>query len=500
MRSKKAILNIFSNIITQIITIIFGFVVPKIIISKYGSETNGLVSSITQFLGYITLLESGFGPVVKAALYKPLAGKNNHEITNILSASERFFRRISYIFIVYILVLTALYPVIVNNQFDFIFTASLILIISISTFAEYYFGMAYRLFLQADQRSYVVSIIQTISYIISIVAVVILAQFNVSIHIIKLATGIIFILRPILQNLYVKKKYNIKLSDADKKYSLKQKWDGLAQHIASVIHNNTDVTVLTFFSTLAEVSVYAVYALVLKGVKALVEAATNGLTASFGDMIAKNEKKNLNKRFNNYEVIYFTIATIVYACTILLIVPFVQVYTNGITDADYIRWTFGILITLSEFMWAVRLPYSSITLAAGHFKETRRGAWVEAGVNIVLSIILVWQFGLIGVAIGTLVAMIIRTAEFVYHTNKYILERSIWKSVNKIVIIAIETLTITFIAHFIPMPEMASYLNWIIYALEIFGIAMLVTLPVNYLLYKDDFKDLSKVLKKIFKR
>ena len=39
----------------------------------YGSDVNGLVSSITQFLGYIALVEGGVGGVIRAALYKPLA-------------------------------------------------------------------------------------------------------------------------------------------------------------------------------------------------------------------------------------------------------------------------------------------------------------------------------------------------------------------------------------------------------------------------------------------
>ena len=70
MRSKKAIYNIVTNLVLQIVTIIYGFIVPKIIISNFGSNTNGLISSITQFLSYIALLESGFGPVVKSILYK----------------------------------------------------------------------------------------------------------------------------------------------------------------------------------------------------------------------------------------------------------------------------------------------------------------------------------------------------------------------------------------------------------------------------------------------
>ena len=76
MRSKKAILNIISSLLLQVTTLICGFIVPKIIIEKFGSNVNGLVSSITQFLAYITLLEAGIGPVIKSALYGPIAKKD----------------------------------------------------------------------------------------------------------------------------------------------------------------------------------------------------------------------------------------------------------------------------------------------------------------------------------------------------------------------------------------------------------------------------------------
>ena len=83
MRSKKAIYNIISNLMLQFVVVIYGFIVPQIIISNFGSSVNGLISSITQFLAYITLLESGFGPVVKATLYQPIAKKDNKTIKNI---------------------------------------------------------------------------------------------------------------------------------------------------------------------------------------------------------------------------------------------------------------------------------------------------------------------------------------------------------------------------------------------------------------------------------
>ena len=449
MRSKNAFKNILASLLLQVVTIACGFITPVLIIQSYGSEANGLLTSITQFLGYITLLESGFGPVVKSVLYKHIAERNKETIQLVLKAAEKFFRRIALIFIIYIAILGVVYPQIVSNQFDTWFTVSLIIIIAFSTLAEYYFGMTYTLFLQAKQKTYITAILQTITTIFVTTSAVALIKMGCSLQIVKLVSAFFFVLKPLIQNYYVKKKYNISLKDVDSNYSIKQKWDGLAQHIAAVIHGNTDIVVLTLFSTLAEVSVYSVYLLVVSGIKKIVQSFNSGIDASFGDMIAKNEQEVLNKKFATYELFYHTISTVVFICAMILITPFVSIYTKGVSDADYVRPVFGILIVISEFIWAVRLPYSSTTLAAGHFKQTRIGAWVEAITNIVISVILVFNFGIIGVAIGTIIAMFIRTIEFMYHNSKYILKRKVSESFAWLPIIMVEAAVVFLICEII---------------------------------------------------
>ena len=215
----------------------------------------------------------------------------------------------------------------------------------------------------------------------------------------------------------------------------------------------------------------------------MILAFSSGIDASWGDMIAKDEYDNLNRKFNLYEILYFSICTIIFSCAMVLIVPFVSVYTKGITDVDYIRYLFGYLIVISEYIWAIRLPYSSITLAAGHFKETRKGAWIEAFVNIIISIILVKKFGIIGVTIGTIVAMLIRTIEFVYHTNKYILKRNILDNVKKIFIVIIETVVIFALFRITPQLQNTSYVNWGINAIVTTIEASLVTIIINGVVY-----------------
>ena len=498
MRKKKVIINIISSVALQAITIICGFIIPKLIISNYGSNVNGLIHSITQFLAYIILLESGFGPVILSVLYKPIANKDKGTIERILKTSEKFFRKIAYIFVAYILILCVVFPTMVSNEFDVLFTLPLLIIIAISTFAEYYFGMTYKLYLYAEQKNYVISAIQIGAVILNTIATIVLIHFGASIQVVKLVSCLIFVLRPIIQNIYVKKKYNINLKQAKGDYKIEQKWEGLAQHIAFIVHKNTDIVILTICGSLADVSVYSVYLIVINAVKSVTRSFIGGIDATIGDMLAKGEKEKLNKSFNFFEGYYTTIATILFTSTMFLIVPFIGLYTKGITDANYIRPEFAIIMVLAEFVWAIRQPYNDLVKVAGHFRQTRTGAWIEAISNIIISLILVWKFGIIGVAIGTLFAMAIRTIEFMYHTSKYILDRSIWYTFKRIFVIVFEICVIALIINVIPKVEILSYKTWIIKAIAVTSISALVVIITNCIVFKDNVKNVleKNILKK----
>lgn len=497
MRSKKAILNIISSIILQVITIVCGFIVPKLIIIRFGSSVNGLATSITQFLSYIVLLESGFGPVVKAILYKPIAKKDKATIEEILKSSENFFRKIALAFVIYILALCFILPQILSNEFNKIFTLSLVIIISISTFAEYYFGMTYKLYLEAEQKSYIIFAIQIGTIILNTIAVIVLIRFEASIQFIKLVTALIYILRPIFQNIYVRKKYNINLNNAKGDYKIEQKWDGLAQHVAYVINNNADIAILTLFSNTLEISVYYIYSLITNSIRNTLLSFTGGVCDSFGDMIAKGENENLNTSFKMLEEVYFTIATIAFNAAFFLILPFINLYMSGVNDVNYIRTNFAIAMILSRFVWTIRHPYEELTKTAGHFKQTKKGAWFEAICNIILSVALVCKYGLIGVVIGTLIPMVIRTIEFMYHTAKYILKRSIWYTFKRLIVIAIEFIIILLIINNIPQIEITGYVQWIIQAVIVTIISAIVIISINCMVYKENIKNIIEKVKRI---
>ena len=65
---------------------------------------------------------------------------------------------------------------------------------------------------------------------------------------------------------------------------------------------------------------------------------------------------------------------------------------------------FALIICLASAFYCYRLSYNSLILAVGHYKQTQ-GIFITAAIiNMLTSILLVMKFGLVGVALGTLLS------------------------------------------------------------------------------------------------
>lgn len=502
-RNKKLILNTSTSLLHQLISVICGFILPRVLLTTYGSTVNGLVSSVSQFLGFISLCEMGVGAVVQSALYKPLAEGDAVGISKIAVSSERFFRKIAYILLVYTLVLMFVLPLKTIDDFSYGYTMLLVVVMSISFFAQYYFGMTYRLILTADQLGFLQFIVNSVTLILNTIASVVLANAGASIQVLKLTTSMIFLLQPISLSLIAKRKYKIDRKIELTEEPIKQKWNGLAQHVAAVVLGNTGTVVLTLFSSLNNVSIYAVYNLVVTGVKELIRSLTNGVQAMFGNMLARNEENVLNKAFESFEWLMHTGVTVIFSATALLIVPFVSVYTKGVTDVNYIIPIFAYLLVFATAAYCLRLPYNIMVLSAGHYKQTQSSAIIEAVINIVLSVALVIRFELMGVAIGTLVSMLYRTVYLAWYLRKNIINRKFKHFVKHFVVDVIIVVTIilvyNFANNFFVMGE-TTYFAWVILAVKVGVVCVLITGFINLIFYQKFIIEIVKFFVKKLKR
>ena len=498
-RVRRAKLNIIISLLSQFVTLVCGLIVPRLLIGKFGSEAYGATSSITQFLAYITLLEAGIGGVARAALYKPLANNDVYQISAVVAEIKRFFRVIGYVFCVYVIVLACAFKKISHVQyFDWGSTVLLVLVISISTFAQYFIGISYSVLLQAAQRTYITKAISTIAIAINTVLIVILVNLNCDFILVKFISSIVFALKPLAMWLYVKKEFTLVQVEEKNPKLLEQKWNGLGQHLAYFFHSNTDVAVLTILSNLTTVAVYSVYNMVVAEIQSVTSSFSTGMEAVFGDMLAKNENNLLKRTFNYYETLISVISVFLFSVTAVMIVPFVKLYTVSITDVNYIQPIFAILLIMASFLYCLRMPYHSLVIAAGHFRQTQIAAYGEAIINITLSIILVIKYGLIGVAIGTVVAVSFRFLFYVVYLSKYVFCRDIKQFLKRIIINLLSFSIIYFIGNaIVNMFEINNYYWWIICSVLVCIVAIGMDLLGTGLFYRDDFKP---VIKRIIKR
>lgn len=503
-RVRKAVINSGTAIAAQIVTLICGFILPRLILSYFGSTYNGIISSITQFTDCIILLRAGVGGVTRAALYKPLAEHDTYKISGIVNATQRFMQKVALIFAGGLLVFACIYPLAVRNEFDWWFSFSLVLILGISTFMQSYFGIAYQMLVNADQRSYVYSAITMCTIVLNTVIASILIVNGAEIRMVKLASALVFSINPIVLNIYVSRGYHLNKRIPADNLALKQRWDAFAQQVALFITNNTDIIILTLFTNLKEVSVYTVYYMIAGNLKVLVQTLMTGIDAAFGNMLAKKEFDNLKKSFSRFEFMIFSVSTFVFAAALLLIEPFVMVYTRGVTDVNYSRTAFGVLLCLSQFLYCVRIPYQMLADAAGHFKQTRNGAVIEAAINVILSVVLVIRYGLIGVTIGTFCAMLFRTIQYSLYSSKVILKQKILCFVKRMAVSIGEgvLIVIAFAAakYTLFLNLQISYFGWMIQALFTSVVAFLVIFIGSYIFYKGDFKYYFSFFKKGLKK
>lgn len=485
-RKHKLILNTSSALANQLVTVICGIILPRLYIIKFGSEINGLLASIAQFISIISFLELGVGAVVQTSLYKPLAKKDGLEISAIIVSSNRFFRRIGCILLLYSLGLFFIYPLFINPTFPFLFTGSLILISALGSFVQYYFGITYQLLLNADQLAYIGLFTNIFTTLLNAIIVYLLIRLDQSIQVVKIMASIVFLVKPIVFQCVVRKKYAINLKLVVTNEPIKQKWNGIAQHIASVVLNGTDIVLLTIFCSNSLVSVYSIYYLVVRGIKDIVLSLSTGMLSLFGNLLSNNEMNKLNSVFDKYEWSIHSIVTLLFTVTGILIVPFIRVYTLGISDTNYIYPAFGIVLTMANAMYCLRLPYNSMVLAAGHFKETQNSAMLEAILNIIISITLVTKYGLLGVAVGTFIAMAYRTTYLAWYLSRNISKRSMTHFIKHITIDILSIICMVFSTKYFHLIEV-SYLGWFLLAIKITLTCVFVSLIVNFIFIRQFF-------------
>lgn len=480
-RSKAVKLNVISGFLHELVIIIFGLVVPRIVLTYFGSAYNGLLNSVVQFMSFSVVLRSGLGVVTTAALYKPLAQGDMESVSGIMVATDKFMQKIGWLLAGIIVVFSLVYPLLILDEFNYLFTFPLVLIIGAASWVENMFSIKYKILLQADQKTYIQTIVILVAYVLSNIFAIVLMVVGCGIHIVRLGMLLGLMTTPFMLKLYVNRHYTIDWKQTPNNVAIKSRWDAFAQQIATIANNNISTILMTFLFPLKELSVYTVYHMVVKNINQLISNSVIGIRSTFGNMYAKGEIERLKKRFQDVEWMIYAIGAVLYSVTGILLTPFILLYTSGVTDADYNRYWFGLLMTASCYIYITRLPYQMIAEAVGYFKETRNGAILEIVLNVVVSLICAPIMGLIGILVGTLAGAIVRTGNLIWVCNRKILKLSLLLAgKNYAVYFGIGGALVIFMSKVVRI-QCANFGEWVLAAIPVTLIVAVVILGISLL-------------------
>lgn len=423
---RKGTYNIIYGILNLLITALLGLIIPRLFLVNFGSEVNGLTSSIIQIFAYVGILEAGVGATTRQALYQPIA-RNDKKATNaILSATNKYYRKTGYLYLAVVILLTFLYPLVVKSTIDSTIVRAVILMVGLGEVINFFFQNKYNVLLQAEGKNYVITNLNTFIYVLTSISRIILLQLGYNVVIVQSAFLVFNLVQSLFIIMYIKRFYSwIDLTVKPDYDAISQKNSVLIHQISGLIFNNTDILVLTVFTNLRVVSVYTLYNIIFTMANRLTNQISEGITFALGQSYGSNIKK-FKKLFDVYELYYITFVFSVGSILKLVTIPFMNIYTAGITDIDYTNDTIANLFIIQMLLLSARSPSRQAIDVAGHFKNTKWRSIFESIINLTFSLILVNYIGIYGVLIGTIVALLYRTNDMILYSNKKITLVSSW--------------------------------------------------------------------------
>jgi O-antigen/teichoic acid export membrane protein len=496
-RTQRFFYNSLSTAFYQVCIMIAGLVMPRIMLKYYGSEINGLVSSINQFIVYFNLVEAGLSSAAIYALYKPLADNDHKAINGVVAAAKKFYTQSGYIFVSLTIGLAIFYPLFIDiDILSPISVVLLVLILGTNGALEFFTLSKYRVLLTADQRTYVISLASLVHIITSTIIVIIFGTMRIDIVLLRLIALSSIFLRSLILMVYTKINYkyvDYKVSPNTK--ALNKRWDALYLQIMGAIHTGAPIIILTIVTRdLKLVSVYSIFNMVIVGLNGLLSIFKSGLPASFGDVITRGETKTLQRSYSEFELLYYALITVIYSVAFVTIMPFIRIYTSGVTDVDYNLPLVGFLFVLSGLLYNLKTPQGMLVISAGMFRETRAQVTIQGLITVVLGFIMTPFIGIYGVLIASILSDIYRSIDLLIFIPRKLTKLPVKLTVKRILMILVSTVIILLPFYQIRLNP-SNYIEWGLYACIIGLYSCAVVFIVSFLFDRDTFKGITRRLK-----
>lgn len=389
MRTKITLYNTIVSLISQFIFLVLSIIFPRLIILTFGSEVNGLTASINQILNIINLLQAGIVGASIYDMYKPISENDKEMVGKIYYSAKMYFNKLSLIFFMFGIIVIPIFLINSNNDISFIETFLSVIILTLNGALIFRYISSYDIIISAHQRKYILvysSLIEKLIYYFLLVIVL-----YTRVHFIFMYVSLICgtLLRIVYLSHYFNKHYlsDIKRYSSRTNYKVKNQFYLLANQIVQQIIESGPTLIITTFYGLATVSVFSLYNMIVSAFKMIFTTIQNSIAPSFGDLSVSNKNQS-SIIFDVLQLLFVNLGEIVTSCLIVLCIPFIQLYSNGFSDVNYINTKLAFCISFLCLSYCIFMPYNMAINANGQYRSVTKQNIVYGILFSILGVIL----------------------------------------------------------------------------------------------------------------
>lgn len=398
-------------IVVQIVTLFLRFILQKVFVEKLGVEYLGYNAVFTNILQMLNMADLGVGVAITSFLYKPISEGNNSHITVLMYLYKRIYHSIGYAVLGMGGGIALILPIIIPDaKVSYLYLRVAFLIYLLGTVSTYFLSYK-RTLIIAQQKSYYTNTIDLITNVVcTIIQIYLLYRMKKYILFLLMIVG-----RNIISNLIISKNCdrNNDLSgnvDLEILFRYKQSIsnyvkDIFISKIGAFIFHGTDNIIISILKGSLQAGILSNYSMVTTAIQTLVTQIFSSLQATYGNYISVECDMNKQmKMTNNYIFAGYYVANISLVCGMFLLQPFIELFYGHDLLLNYDA---VILISVNLALIIMLTIPSQVFVIYRLYKYDKLIVVFSAGINIIISVLLVRIIGVEGALIGTLLASLI---------------------------------------------------------------------------------------------
>lgn len=488
-RTAKSIKNAKVALIFYFINLVLQFFSRKVFLDYLGAEILGLNTTAQNLIGFLNLAELGIGSAISFTLYKPIYEKNTQAINEIVSVQGWLYRRVAYIVIAGACVLMCFFPLIFEKaEVPMGYTYGSFIVLLISTLLSYFVNYR-QIVLTADQKEYKITLnvqgFKLAKTFLQIMAICYLSNGYVYWMILELLMSVT---AAVALDRLLKREYPWLKSAAYKGKELEQKYPQIItktkqvffHQISCFVFAHTSPLIIYAYASLTSVAVYGNYMLIISGVSLLMDALLRSINAGIGNLVAEGNKSQIKKVF--WELTSFKVWLASIAC--FGIYKLGHSFITLWVGSDFLLEQHAFIVLIAITFIGLSRTNGTFLSAYGLFQDV----WApvaEAVLNLGLSVLLGYYYGLSGILSGVLISLLIVICGWKpFFLYKYGFEDNIGEYIIRLfkylTLVAVSCTCISWLDDYLFSNSIYSYGGWCLYAFRILGLYSIFSFALFY--------------------